>query len=770
MEKVQNIQPNSGSTSIVVSSGSLEDILFSTRVITTGSYFHWPKDKKELLYLYIDMGWPITPNYGIYRNACNCYSKNKCKNPGKHPRVDHGKALATLDKNQIDIWLDDKFIKFSNWATKCGTESRIIAVDIDPRHGGKREAIPFPPTMEYRTGGGGWRLIYEFPEEFKIEGNPKFGEGIELIVNGYIVLPPSDHIQGVYKWINDLPIAKITPEFLELSTPPEISNYVVDNRFELPPKIFEGNRDVLIYKYCCSLRAAGGGMEDFEILQGARTMNDLRCEPPLDDITIQAKVKSACKFPKGHAIKEDNPIEDVEKFTLTDLGNAMRFVKLHIDKAKYCKAQRSWFIWDGELWKEDTIGKINILAEDVIKLINYEAAQTSDKEERKQLSRHAYKTESAYAIRQFLSLAENHLAIDSNDFDRDNHLVNANNGIIDLSKGILLPHDSKYLMSKKLNASFDPGVKCPKWLAFLDFALNKDADTIKWVQKALGLSLSGRSDKVLPFLYGVKDTGKSTFSETLLEIFGSYAQKTNIEAFSIGDLEQGGDKPNSYIKRLKKARFVIANETRNGQKLNVALIKDLTGGDTLPSRGMYDKNPDNFLPTHTIWIYGNHKPAIGGDEEDVWGRVSEIDFTGIITPEMKRPIDEVKAEYLKEASGILNWILEGYKLWATEGLKKSARIEKSTNEYKNEEDIFKQFIDETMEFGNGFRISKDELIAQFNFYCLRNSNKKSTFTPTKVTRRLNDDFHISSGGKAKKYYLGLQKMANSSDLEQNPLE
>lgn len=184
----------------------------------SGSSLELPKDIKQILYRYIDFGWQIIPNYGIYKKHCNCKLQEKCSNPGKHPRYDkNGKALSTNDKKVIDEWLNDRYIKYSNWAVKCGKESGIIAFDIDAQHGGKREDLKdYPPTMEYRTQGGGYRLIYQLPVDYEIKANDKFLEGIELKVNTQITLPPSEGKIGYYRWIYEIPPAKLPKEFYDL--------------------------------------------------------------------------------------------------------------------------------------------------------------------------------------------------------------------------------------------------------------------------------------------------------------------------------------------------------------------------------------------------------------------------------------------------------------------------------------------------------------------------------------------------------------------------
>jgi len=462
--------------------------------------------------------------------------------------------------------------------------------------------------------------------------------------------------------------------------------------------------------------------------------------------------------------KDDKELSQnqIEKLNLTDLGNAKRLIKIHGDKIRYCaeEKEKTWYIWNGKVWEKDKTQKINLLAEDVIKELHKEAGQTSDSAERKAITAHCLKTESAYSIRQMVEIAESHLPILVEDFDKDNELVNVNNGIINLKTGELLPHDPKYLMRRFISYDYDPEAQCPKWLSYLNFAQENNQENIRWIQKALGLSISGKTAKILPFLWGEKgDNGKSGFSETLLELFGSYGQKTSIEAMSSGDFRRGGDKPNSVIARMRGARLIISNEIEEGVKLNVALIKDLTGGDTINVRDLHEKS-GQFTPTHTLWLYGNHKPKIQDNNEAIWNRVCEIPFTVSIPKEKQMLMDDVIKMFLSEASGILNWIVQGYQLMLREGLEKTESIKKATNDFRDEEDILQDFLDECR-FGDGLRIHKSEFRASFSRY-MKSSGYFQEYPQKKLTRALSEK-GITLGGNGKSFYIGIALSSGYQD-------
>src|SRR5262249_55908127 len=125
------------------------------------------------------------------------------------------------------------------------------------------------------------------------------------------------------------------------------------------------------------------------------------------------------------ATEEVSTAESIEN--LTDLGNAKRFAALHAGNVFYSAERRKWIVWNGKFWEWDFQGKINDLAEDVLKSIYVEAAQAKEKDMRGALARHAAKTESRHQIESMLALAQTRPGIRTrlDVFDRDPYLFNA---------------------------------------------------------------------------------------------------------------------------------------------------------------------------------------------------------------------------------------------------------------------------------------------------------------------------------------------------------
>ena len=115
------------------------------------------------------------------------------------------------------------------------------------------------------------------------------------------------------------------------------------------------------------------------------------------------------------------------------------------------------------------------------------------------------------------------------------------------------------------------------------------------------------------FFFGTGQNGKSTFTKFLEALLGEYALKS---ASSLYTLAANGRDPLEEKARLVGKRFVTGSETEEGDDLAESRVKDLTGGDTITGRHLYC-DAFSFEPTHKLWIYGNHRPNVRGNDHDI---------------------------------------------------------------------------------------------------------------------------------------------------------
>lgn len=374
----------------------------------------------------------------------------------------------------------------------------------------------------------------------------------------------------------------------------------------------------------------------------------------------------------------------------TDLGNAQRLVAGHGADLRYCHPWRRWLVWDGQRWRIDDTAEVTRRAKDTVRGIYSEAAGAADEKERKALAKHAMASEAHIRIKAMIALAESEPGVPvlPDALDADPWLLTVANGTLDLRSGELLAHDPELFSTKLVEVEYDPAADCPLWLRFLQEILSGDDGTIRFLQRAIGYSLTGdTSERCLFVLYGCGANGKTTFLEVIRALLGDYALRTPTETLM---LKRPGSIPND-VARLRGARFVSASESEEGRRLAESLIKDLTGRDTISARFMRAEWFD-FVPECKIWLATNHKPEIRGTDKAIWDRIRLIPFE-VTIPEDKQ--DKQLADKLKEElPGILAWAVEGCLAWQREGLGVTEKVRAATRAYRDEMDILAGFIED----------------------------------------------------------------------------
>ncbi|MDE5582391.1 MAG: toprim domain-containing protein, partial [Ruminococcus sp.] len=402
----------------------------------------------------------------------------------------------------------------------------------------------------------------------------------------------------------------------------------------------------------------------------------------------------ALKLDKEQWQREHAPtISDTVKkmHTLDDTGNAQRMYDLCGDVMRYCYTDRRWLCYRDGKWLYDAKGSVFVWADRVLESMKSELklwAEYQGGEMLPDYQKHMKKTRSNNSKKAMVKELEHLVAVSPNELDSDKFLVNVCNGVFNLNDFTIAEHKPDFLMTRMLGTSMPESPKKPeKWLDFLNQIFNSDLELIRYIQKALGYSLSGdTSEQCAFFLYGTGRNGKSTFLEVVRKIMGDYA--TNIQPESIM-VKSNTNSANSDIARLKGARLVTSVEPNEGMRLNEGLLKQLTGDDMITARKLYGDEFE-FRPEFKLWMATNHKPTIRGTDLGIWRRIHIIPFSVTIS---ESAVDKKLSHKLeKELPDILAWAVEGYKLWKSEGLRKPKVIEDAVEEYRNEMDVISAFL------------------------------------------------------------------------------
>ena len=423
-------------------------------------------------------------------------------------------------------------------------------------------------------------------------------------------------------------------------------------------------------------------------------------------------------------IPDEAYMPEPRPYTLTDTGNAQRFIDIHGSNLHYVHELGHWIKWDERCWRTDTAKAVMLSTADVSSQIKAEAfAINTENDENLQarqenMLKWAHSSLSKNHRQSMLSLAtsEPGTTITTAELDTDPWLLTLSNGTYDLQADALRDHRRNDLITVALDVEYRPDAECPAWNEFLCQIFNDDHELIGFIQRAVGYSLTGDiSEQCLFVSHGTGANGKSTFIEAITKLLGKYACAADMETFMRRETRGGG--ANEDIARLRGARFVAASETAKGQCFNESRIKSLTGGDTIVARFSYG-HLFEFHPTFKIWLACNRKPSIGTGHA-IWRRLYLIPF--MVTIPKAEQVSQAKLleTFRAERAGILAWAIEGCRQWQVHGLRPPEIVAKHTAEYQKEMDIVGEFITARCNHDETLSIHTSELYGAYKEWAMQ---------------------------------------------------
>jgi P4 family phage/plasmid primase-like protien len=327
---------------------------------------------------------------------------------------------------------------------------------------------------------------------------------------------------------------------------------------------------------------------------------------------------------------------------------------------------------------------------------------------------HAKNTESMTRIKAMVVLAESEEAVVvlPDIFDKNKVLFNVWDGTIDLTTGELKPHrreDYITLISPVRFKQTSNEAEHSLWIEFINTIMNHDPDLISYLQKIAGQLLCGEvREKALYILHGKKDTGKTTFVETLAYVCSDYAETLAIESLM---KRARGAIPND-IAALKGKRFVFVDEPDFGDRISEGLIKKLTGLDTINARFL-NQEFFKFKPEFKLYISTNNAPDITDRDQAVWGRIKKVPFLTRIPPDKQDKTLQAKLCSDMESSIVLRWMVQGCVRWLKEGLIEPKIVRDMSEAYREDMDTLGDFFKTCCVTGYDYTVPHEHLYTAF---------------------------------------------------------
>lgn len=444
---------------------------------------------------------------------------------------------------------------------------------------------------------------------------------------------------------------------------------------------------------------------------------------------------------------------------LSELGNVGRMIDRYGDDLRYVPQTDSWYSWNGVYWQPVTQLEILQYATATVKALPNEAIQIKSDEDRAKHKAFCIFSQRVRMVEDMVKWArsDERLLTYVNKLDADMNLLGCINGVVDLRTGDLLEPDRDHLISYTTGVKYNPNAKCPVFEQTVLDAFFGDAEMAAFFQRVVGYVTMGcPKESIILIPYGSGNNGKSTIFKSIALALGDYAKTANADTF-LGDGRVNGGGAREDILRLRGSRYVYSTEPEEGKELKEGLIKAMTGGEALPARGLYSKHTIEVQPTWTVVMPTNHKPIIKGDDYGIWRRLMLVPFTRNYDadPEIKKDVNR-SAKLLKELPGILHWIVQGALDYQQNGLNPPLGVVAAKEEYREEMDLLKDWMDSCCLFDVNMETTSEELFQSWKGYAERNGVLRLLPSKNHLSRKLDGRFKKQNIGKRKvKGFVGI---------------
>jgi putative DNA primase/helicase len=703
------------------------------------------------------LGFRVFPIWEPRDGRC---PQDDCASPGKHPHINNYHQEASRDPSTLMKWHFDW--PRCNWGIVTGGPGGLVVLDIDGPAG--EEAIKkaeeihgaLPPGPEVSTGRGR-HLWFRHPGAGQfIKTDSRQDLKLDLKADkGTITAPGSLHASGRrYEAETSLtvPLSEVPEWLLGLfhKAEPEPTKDTHKVSPFASPIIGNGERNVTLASFAGAMRRNRMTFEEIE--PALQAINMKRCIPPLGENEVSAIARGVSRYEPGSE-------------PLTHQGNGSRFVRLHGKNSRFIYPE-NWLAYNGIRWDREGLSYVERWAKDIPTDVAIEASlvpatgKKDDDDRRAALLQHAIKSQADSSHRATIRMARSEHGVVARDeeFDSDPLLFNVRNGTVDLRTGQLREHRREDLITQLCDLEFHSDRRADRWERLIREVVGGDQEQYDFLHRVFGQTLAGSmKEQKMYIIYGNGGNGKSVVLDTMRKVLGDdYAMVASNDVLMV----DSRDTHPAALKRFSGKRFVSSFEVENGKRLAEALVKQFTGGEKISARAMRE-NPSEYRPQAKVFLACNAKPTIRGTDDGIWDRIVlipfDVRFRG--TPRQDKDLTSKLAE---ESVGILAWLVRGWMEYLKKGLAIPYSIQKLTDAYRSESDVFGQFLQDTCSIDPNAKVFFSALYETYTNWHVLSTQQARILERPHVTRELKArGFEADAGKDGARVYRGLTLKAST---------
>jgi P4 family phage/plasmid primase-like protien len=278
------------------------------------------------------------------------------------------------------------------------------------------------------------------------------------------------------------------------------------------------------------------------------------------------------------------------------------------------------------------------------------------------------------------------------------HLVPFSNGVFDLLENRFRKTKKDDYINLTVNYNYDENVKNQEVYKFLEQIL-PNRGVRDYVLKKMSECLNGDipNTHFLMFIGDSGANGKSQLLNLMKLTMGDFGEK--VEVTLLTRKRNNANEANTEKIKLMYKRFAFLSEPEDGEKINIGLLKELTGSEEIVARGLYQEAV-SFVMEAKLFLACNELPEIKGEDTALWRRIRVIDFPSRFVDDPKEEneykIDRTLPSRMREdmtwRQTFMKILLEYY----YKDIVEPSEIQVKTNEYRQENNDFYNWMEENI--------------------------------------------------------------------------
>jgi len=251
---------------------------------------------------------------------------------------------------------------------------------------------------------------------------------------------------------------------------------------------------------------------------------------------------------------------------------------------------------------------------------------------------------------------------------------------------------------------------------------NPDLRDYMWDHMA-SILIGGNKNNIFNMYTGSGANGKSVFVTLLEHCLGNYKGTVPVTMVTQQRTKIGSATPE--LAQLKGLRLAVMQEPSKGDKLNEGMLKELTGGDVMQGRALFE-NIVSFRPQFKLAVCTNELFDIEVRDDGTWRRlhVNNFDSKFVSTPyenpqypkseypyQFKVDFD-ISEKFPRWAPVLMSMLVE--RAYKTNGLvKDNDAVTAACKAYRCSQDFLLEFVTDRIRKTEGAVLKKTELGDEF---------------------------------------------------------